>query len=43
MGNRRMISADIFEDEFTGQLNYFERLLWIGLFATVADDQGRKR
>ena len=36
-----MISADIFEDEFTGQLNYFERLLWIGLFATVADDQGR--
>lgn len=41
MANRRMISAGIFEDEFTGQLNYFERLLWIGLFASIADDQGR--
>jgi hypothetical protein len=36
-----MISADIFEDEFIGSLNYFERLLWIGLFSAVADDQGR--
>lgn len=41
MASRRMISADIFEDEFVASLNYFERLLWIGLFSSVADDQGR--
>ena len=41
MANRRMISAGIFEDEFTGQLTLLERLLWIGLITSVADDQGR--
>lgn len=41
MANRRMIASDLFEDEFVGNLDYFGRLLWIGLFSTVADDQGR--
>ncbi len=41
MASRRMISSDLFEDDFIGQLNYFERLLWIGLITAVADDQGR--
>jgi len=41
MANRRMISAGIFEDEFTGQLTLLERVLWIGLITSVADDQGR--
>lgn len=41
MANRRMISSDIFEDEFIGRLDYFGRLLWIGLISSVADDQGR--
>jgi hypothetical protein len=36
-----MIASDIFEDEFIGDLNYFERLLWIGIITSVADDQGR--
>jgi len=41
MANRRMISSGYFEDEFTGELNYLERLLWIGLIVSIADDQGR--
>lgn len=41
MASRRMIASDIFEDEFIGDLNYFERLLWIGIITSVADDQGR--
>jgi DnaD/phage-associated family protein len=41
MANRRMIAGDMFEDDFIGELNYFERLLWIGLITSVADDQGR--
>ena len=41
MANRRMIAGDFFEDEFVGQLDHFERLLWIGLIVAVADDQGR--
>lgn len=41
MANRRMIASDIFEDDFIGSLSYFERLLWIGLITSVADDQGR--
>lgn len=41
MANRRMISSDIFEDDFIGSLSFFERLVWIGLFAVCADDQGR--
>ena len=41
MANRRMISGDLFEDDFITTLSYFERLVWIGLITTVADDQGR--
>lgn len=41
MTSRRMIASDIFEDDFIGSLSFFERLVWIGLFAVCADDQGR--
>lgn len=41
MANKRMIAGDIFEDDFISGLNYFERLLWIGLITSVSDDQGR--
>ena len=41
MANRRMLASDIFMDDFIGRLNYFERLVWIGLITSVADDQGR--
>lgn len=41
MANRRMIAGNIFEDDFIGSLSWFERLLWIGIFGAVADDQGR--
>lgn len=40
MGNRRMITSDIWDDEFVGSLTFLERCLWIGLI-TLADDQGR--
>lgn len=41
MANRRVINCDIFEDEWYGLLEFFEQQLWIGLFARMADDQGR--
>lgn len=41
MANRRMVDAGLFEDDFIGTLDFFGRVLWIGLFAAVADDQGR--
>jgi hypothetical protein len=42
MANKRLITSAIFKDEFFGgTLGMFERCLWIGLFATCADDQGR--
>jgi DnaD/phage-associated family protein len=41
MACKRVIKSDLFEDDFVGSLSFFERLLWIGLFAQVADDQGR--
>jgi hypothetical protein len=41
MANRRMISSDIWEDDWFGQLDFFEQALWIGLFSKCADDQGR--
>ncbi len=41
MASRRMIASDIFEDEFFCGLTFVERLLWIGLIAQCADDQGR--
>lgn len=36
-----MISGSIFADEWFGPLDFFEKTLWIGLFAACADDQGR--
>ena len=41
MANRRMISSTTWRDEFIGSITFFERCLWIGLFSTCADDQGR--
>lgn len=41
MANRRMISADLFEDDFIGSLDFFSRIAWIGLIVSCADDQGR--
>ncbi len=41
MASRRMIASDIFEDEFFCELSHIERLLWIGIIAQCADDQGR--
>jgi hypothetical protein len=41
MTNRRMITSNLFEDDFIGGLNLLERLLWIGLITAIADDQGR--
>jgi hypothetical protein len=41
VANRRMITSDIFADDWYGQLGFFEQQLWIGLFAKCADDQGR--
>lgn len=41
MANKRIIQSAIFEDEFFGELSFFERLLWIGIFTRCADDQGR--
>jgi len=38
---KRMIASELFEDDFIGQLDFFGRYLWIGLFSAVADDQGR--
>jgi len=36
-----MISSCTWKDEFIGELDYFQRCLWIGLFSSCADDQGR--
>ena len=41
MSNRRLISSDLFEDEFIGGLDIFSRYLWVGLITACADDQGR--
>ena len=41
MANRRMIYQDFFEDDYFGTREYGIRLLWIGLIAAAADDQGR--
>jgi hypothetical protein len=41
MASRRMISSDIFEDDFYIGLNLFGRNLWMGLIVKCADDQGR--
>ena len=36
-----LIERNLFEDDFVGGLSFFERLVWIGIFAAAADDQGR--
>lgn len=36
----RMVTCNIWEDEFIVSLSFFDRLVWIGLI-TIADDQGR--
>ena len=36
----RMITSNIWEDDFVVSLSFFDRLVWIGLI-TIADDQGR--
>ena len=41
MATKRMIASDIFEDEFFTSLTHFQRLIWLGLIITCADDQGR--
>lgn len=41
MAERRAIKSRIWDDEFFGELSFFEGLLWIGLFSRLADDQGR--
>lgn len=41
MASKRMIAADIWRDEFIGELSLIARVLWIGLIVTCADDQGR--
>jgi hypothetical protein len=37
---RRMVTSDMWEDDFVGSLSFLERVLWIGLI-TLVDDQGR--
>ncbi len=41
MANRRMISSDMFEDENFITFDDVTRLVWVGLIAKCADDQGR--
>lgn len=41
MAKGRMTSSDLFEDDYIGTLDFFERLVWIGAFVSCADDQGR--
>jgi len=41
MAEKRVITSDIWQDEWFGSLKFFEKLLWIGLFSKCADDQGR--
>lgn len=38
---RRVITPEIFEDEWFGTLPDRQALIWFGLFGTIADDQGR--
>jgi hypothetical protein len=41
MAQSRLISSDIWSDDWFGPLPFFDQALWIGLFSTCADDQGR--
>ena len=40
---RRVITPELFEDEWFGGLQDREQLIWVGLFGVLADDQGRLR
>jgi hypothetical protein len=37
----RMIQSEMWEDEFFTSMPIFDRLLWVGLITSCADDQGR--
>lgn len=41
MSKGRMISSEIWEDDYFIELSMMERLIWIGLLTCSADDQGR--
>ena len=41
MAEKRVITSAIWQDEFFGSLDMVQRLLWVGLFSALADDQGR--
>ena len=41
MATSRLIASTIWDDEWFGQLDFFEQTVWIGLFSRCADDQGR--
>jgi hypothetical protein len=41
MAKARLIASEIFDDDWFGPLPFFEQVLWAGLFAKCADDQGR--
>lgn len=41
MANKRIISSDIYQDEWFSDLTLLERFIWIGLFTSCADSQGR--
>ena len=36
MSNRRMISADLFEDDYIYSVDYVARFAWIGLIVSCA-------
>jgi len=41
MSKGRMISSEIWEDDYFIELSLLERMIWIGLLTCSADDQGR--
>lgn len=41
MAKGRMISSEIWEDDYFIELTLLERMIWIGLLTCSADDQGR--
>lgn len=43
MASARVITSDIWADEWFGNLSFMQQALWIGLFSKCADMQGRMR
>ncbi len=41
MAEKRMIHSNFFEDDYMGSMSPVNRLLWLGIICTCADDQGR--